>query len=133
MPNVDHLRQLKRVVYEQIAADSPLDMSTFWHPCGTFGCLAGWAAHDDYFRSKGLQVMPGKYGGNYFGVLVLWLKKEGAPHAMQDFKALEHFFELDAYQACYLFGNNPDATGHDAIVDWHDALARINEVISGEV
>lgn len=133
MPNVLHLEKLADVVRYHITADSVLDMACFWHPCGTFGCIAGWAAHDPYFKDLGLEVLPGSYAGNRAGVLVLWRRKDGKPYAYRDFDALETLFELDDYQACYLFGNNPESTGCDLIEDWDDALLRIQEVIRGDV
>ncbi len=133
MPDRDHLSQLRRVVKERIAADSPIDMSVFWHPCGTFGCVAGWAARDPYFKAQGLSLIPGTYKGNFMGTITLRRAKMGQLLLLSDFRALRELFDLDEYQACYLFGNNPEITGCDAIVDWDDALQRVDEVMSGEV
>lgn len=133
MPNTEHLEELTRVVRYHNAKGTPLDMSVFWHPCGTFGCIAGWAARDPYFRDLGLEVLPGAYQGNRQGVLILWRKRNGQPYAYRDFEALEVLFELDELQAAYLFGDAPLITGFDRIDDWDEALSRIGEVIRGEV
>ena len=125
MPNTEHLEKLADVVRYHIKHDTPLDMSTWWHPCGTFGCLAGWAAQDAYFKRLGLKVTQGVYGANRTGMISF----EGFPGIL----AVERLFDLDEHQAAYLFGNNPEITGADAIEDWHEALSRINEVIRGEV
>lgn len=133
MPNNDLLDILADIARQRQQADSPLDMSVFWHPCGTFGCLAGWAAQDERFKALGLQVLPGAYGGNQQGVLVLWRKRGGVPYAFRNFDALKELLDLDEFQACYLFGNNPDNFGVENIVDWQDCLDRIEEVRRGEV
>ena len=134
-----NLEQLLRVATERKHANSALDMSCWWHPCGTFGCLAGWAAHDPFFEELGLRVLPGTYAGNGSGtihnqgVLILWLRANGKPAPLNYFEALQYLFELDEHQALYLFGNNPDATMHDAIVDWDDAIERIKDVMEGRI
>jgi len=133
MPHHEHLEELARIVRHHNALGTPLDMGCFWSVCGTHGCIAGWAAQDDYFRDLGLAVMPAKVGGNRHGVLVLWQRKGGQPHALQAFDALEHLFELDAYQAAYIFGDNPIITGAETITCWGDALSRIQEVLRGDV
>ena len=134
MPNKDHLTELLRVAKQRRADDVPLDMSVFWHACGTFGCLAGWAAHDPYFRQLGLQVVKGRYHtSDRTGTLWLMHYENRQFKPKMDFKALEYLFELDAYQSCYLFGNNPEITGEEPIVDWEEAVRRIEEVLNGEV
>lgn len=133
MPHVEHLTKLADIVRYHIAQDDPLDMSVFWHPCGTFGCLAGWAARDPYFRELGLEVLPGAYGGNRQGVLILWRRMNGQPYAYRDFDALKELFELDEVQVAYLFGDAPLMTGFERTDDWHEALSRIQEVLRGEI
>lgn len=133
MPDVQLLSLLEGVAQQRLLEDAALDMSVFWHPCGTFGCLAGWAAHDRRFQQLGLQIIPGAYAGNRQGSLVLWRKRDGEPYAHRGFDALKLLFDLDEFQACYLFGNNPDNFGVENIVDWHDAIVRIGEVMRGEI
>lgn len=138
MPHTEHLEKLQEVVRYHIAAGTPLDMSVFWHPCGTMGCVAGWAAHDPYFQDLGLQVLPGTYPGNggvgnRQGVLILWRKRNGESYAYRDFDALKVLFDLDEPQCAYLFGDAPLFTSFERIDDWHDALSRIQDVLRGDV
>jgi hypothetical protein len=133
MPDLLLLEQLKRVAAQRQAEDASLDMSVFWHPCGSFGCLAGWAARDPFFAALGLKVLQGAYGGNTQGVLLWERRKDGVPYHLSSFKALEALFGLDEFQACYLFGNNPDNFGVENVIDWEDAIERIEEVIRGDV
>lgn len=134
MPNNDLLDLLADIARQRKQADDPLDMSVFWHPCGSFGCLAGWAARDPRFQEMGLKVLPGAYGGNQQGVLLLERKRNGEPYTIQGFDALTQLFDLDDYQVGYLFGDqNPEVTGYERIVDWDDCLERIGEVRRGEV
>ena len=131
--NIDALENLQRVAEQCLRTNAPLDMSTFWSNCGTFGCLAGWAAQDPWFQHQGLQVLSATPAGNRAGVVVWWRRRNGVPYAIRDFDALQEFFGLDEFQTNYLFADNPWATSVEQIKDWHDALARINEVIRGEV
>lgn len=133
MPDIDALENLQRVAELCRRANHVLDMGQFWSNCGTFGCLAGWAAQDPWFQDRGLQVMSATPGGNRVGVVVWWRRKNSVPYALRDFEALQEFFGLDEYQTNYLFADNPWATNVEQIKDWSDALARINEVIRGEV
>ncbi len=132
MPDLDKLGHLRRVVLARIETDDPLDMSVFWHPCGTFGCVAGWAAQDPFFQSIGLKVVQGRYGGNAQGVLLWERRRFGVPYTLSAFAALEELFGLDEWQACYLFGNNPEITGAEPPADWHEVLSRVDEVIRGD-
>jgi len=133
MANIDALENLRRVAEGCLRNNDTLNMGTFWSNCGTFGCLAGWAAQDPWFQAQGLEVMSATPAGNRVGVVVWWRRKGGVPYALRDFEALEEFFGLDTFQANYLFADNPHATNVETIKDWHDAIARINEVIRGEV
>lgn len=128
MPDLLLLDKLRDVVNDCIVKDVPLDQSTWWHPCGTFGCVAGWAAHYEPFISMGLRVVGGSYGnlGYYRAGNILYAGKS-------DIDALMLLFDLDYYQACYLFGNNPEITGQENTIDWYDALSRINEVMRGDI
>jgi hypothetical protein len=139
MPDVALLTLLEDIARARMLEDVPLDMSTFWHPCGTFGCLAGWAAQDPRFAAMGLSLEPGTYGGrtstgNRQGCLLLHRKRNGEPYMLTNFDALASLFDLDDYQVAYLFGDNdPNVTGYERIIDWMDCLERIGEVRRGEV
>jgi len=133
MPDIALLEHLAEVVRQRIDADSALDMSVFWHPCGTFGCVAGWAAHDPHFQALGLVVQSGTYAGNRQGAIMLQRYRAGVPYTIAGFDALTELFALDEVQVAYLFGDAPLFTGFERIIDWHDALSRIYEVLRGEV
>lgn len=133
MAHTAHLEKLQELVRYHITQDTPLDMSVFWHPCGTFGCMAGWAAHDSYFQELGLRVTSGTYKGNRQGEIVLCRQHKAQPYYIQGFEALKELFELDETQCAYLFGDAPLFTNFERIDDWHDALSRIGDVLRGDV
>jgi hypothetical protein len=130
MPNTALLEHLATVVRHHIEHNSPLDMKRWWdEDCG---CVSGWAAQDRYFRALGLGVVQSRtsYKQN---IVVLQRFKLGQPYYLYGFDALERLFELDEYQADYLFGDNPHSQKRDTVKSWYDVLERVYDVIRGDV
>lgn len=137
MPNTLMLRELSRVVRHHIAHDTPLHMGAWarelpaqeGHECGTVFCVAGHAACDPFFRSKGLEVAL----GGVHGQLRLRQFTNNVPSYLTGFAAIEHLFELDELQSAYIFGDNPWYSGMETASGWHEVLNRIEEVMRGEI
>jgi hypothetical protein len=88
-------------------------------------CLAGWIAEDPIFRGLGLIVLEPDQAQCRTGMLNF--------RDLQGFDALCSLFEIDMVQCDYLFSDNPAQTGFDAVKTFDEGIARIWEVIRGEV
>lgn len=127
MPDVVRLEELKRILAGVRDLKGELNMKVW--VCGTAACIGGWAARNAKFRALGLDFQTPEQCGGRHGNIVLWRK----PKPLWGFNALEHFFDLDETQANYLFADNPCATGFDPIKSFDEGIARIDEILRGEI
>ena len=94
--HLERLMYLRDVVLphvEAMAQQGRVDFDTFASECGTYQCLAGWAALDPAFIRQGFQLRGGRYIRPVF---------EG----YSDLEAVAEFFGLDSGEVKCLFGPN---------------------------
>lgn len=86
--------------------------------CGTAGCAIGWAAQDPGFIEQGLHLE-----NVYEGVVepVYWIGDE----RLDNFDAVEVFFELTQNQAFHLFASH----AYNEFATPQDVINRIKELL----
>ena len=88
-----YLRDVVLPYVEEMAQQGRVDFDTFVSTCGTYQCLAGWAACDPAFIRQGFRLRGGRYVRPVFD-------------GRSDLDAVAAFFGLDDGEVKCLFGPN---------------------------
>jgi hypothetical protein len=123
MPNVERLKQLRRVLIE--VPEDRLHMTYWSHraECGTAHCLGGWAAVDPWFQ----QNTP------IHEVFAVFPNGTVAPASEYGtFGQLAELFDLGEEQANKLFGSNLSIADDPHCVGKNEVLDNIDRLIAGE-